>query len=245
VVSYNASIFKIITQNTYQIQMIDINSEQLPGIRNSSVRLENKEWTKIYNKKYVSLYGDLTLVVDRISFGSTAFEIVVNLSMSEYLPKEVPTMPSPSGEGWINLGPDEISPFGSDALHISEGYTVDLGNNSRIQISLYFLLVVITFNFLKLIIMGGILIADRANYIVTIGDAAASFLEHPDSITKGRCTLNTDEMMASYEDMSRTADTSPLSLGIRGKYEAKAWQLRTRRYCSSIGFDKVWSSVLS
>jgi hypothetical protein len=225
--------------------MIDINSEQLPGIRNSSVRLENKEWTKIYNKKYVSLYGDLTLVVDRISFGSTAFEIVVNLSMSQYLPKEVPTMPSPSGEGWINLGPDEISPFGFDALHISEGYTVDLGNNSRIQISLYFLLVVITFNFLKLIIMSGILIADRANYIVTIGDAAASFLEHPDSITKGRCTLNTDEMMASYEDMSSTVNTSPLSLGIRDKYKAKPWQLRTRRYCSSIGFDKVWSSVLS
>jgi hypothetical protein len=230
--------------------MIDINSEQLPGIRNSSVRLENKDWTKIYNKEYVSLYGDLTLVVDRISFDNTAFNIstslaVVNLSMSEYLPKEFPTMPSPSGEGWMNLRRDENSTFGPDALHISEGYTVDLGNNSRIQISLYFLLVVITFNFLKLIIMSGILIADRANYIVTIGDAAASFLEQPDSITEGRCTLNTDEMMASYGGMSRTADTSPLGLRTRGKYEAKAWQLRTRRYCSSIGLDKVWSSVLS
>jgi hypothetical protein len=200
-------------------------------------------------------------VIDRIAFNQSVISRSgspghLNSSISDYIPDVLTSAPSVSHEGWVQY--DELLshrlstspepgplPMIPDSVHVSEGYAVDLGNNSRVQISLYFLIVVICFNFLKLAIMSGILIADRANYIVTVGDAAASFLERPDPMTEGKCTLQKEEIMASYKSTETTASTNHSGPKTHAKNNAKTWQRETRRYCSSIGLEKVWSAILS
>jgi hypothetical protein len=252
--SYNAAIFKITVNNEYSITLMASNSVAYKEISNktTSVRLENTQWKEMYGKEYVSKYGDLYLGIDSIAWDSL---IYWTSGMNEYLPSNVTggtkggSWQTPTAEGWASSGwlrfidrPKSVAP---KQVHFSEGYTIDTGRYSRIQINLYFMVVVLVFNFFKVAVMLGTLMRHRSDYIVTLGDAAASFLEHPEELTEGKCTLETDNLFASYGHPDQV-DGSAVTKDERSKQSMRnTWRPRSRRYCSSIGFDKAWSAILS
>jgi hypothetical protein len=81
--------------------------------------------------------------------------------------------------------------------------------------------------------MIGVLTMDTSEYVVTLGDAASSYLQHPEDMTKGRSTLELDQILLSFDEQY-AAD-----------HEKFIWQPRRRRYCSSIGYDKAWSAIIA
>lgn len=236
--SYNAAIFKIITMSQYEVALVDNTSDLLNGTHglrdhwNDSIRLDNARCKTIHTEPEVSRYGDLYLVIDQISYGlnttreQSLFDIFpVKITSGSFVQLEKPT-----GEGWVDSsewlqpGQQFNSSHGRN-VHIVEGWTTDSGRNSRIQISLYFMIIVICFNLFKAAITVGVLTRDASEYVVTLGDAAASYLQCPEDLTRGRSTLELDQMLLSFEERYATD---------RGGY---AWQPRRRRYCSSIGYD--------
>jgi hypothetical protein len=142
----------------YQTVLIDSKSDLLngtSGLRNhfiDSVRLDNARWKTIYTDTEVSRYGDLYLVIDQIAFEADAARS--NFSLHDFLPKNISTdsfirLEKPTGEEWANLSkwmPTE-APLNRMAktLRFAEGWTTDGGRNSRVQISLYFMIVVLCF----------------------------------------------------------------------------------------------------
>ena len=101
---------------------------------------------------------------------------------------------------------------------VVRGYGTNLPSKSRIQISLSFLLVVIVCNAIKLGIMIWALYMEKSDFIVTIGDAVASFLEHRDHMTEKYCVFNKDAITA--EVAHRGAKNEASFSGSYGKLES-------------------------
>jgi hypothetical protein len=252
--SYNASVFKIITKATYQVTIMEASSADFQKIRNdnTSVRLQNAQWKNIYSDDYVSKYGDLYLGIDQLAFNASMGPIGGSFSIADYLPRDVPSTSfksytRPSSEGWVPFewlfnSRNTTQPL---TVHITEGFTTDLGRNSRIQVNLWFMVIVISFNIFKLAIMLSTLIMDRSDYLVTLGDATASFLEDPEPLTDGKCTLETEELFSSYNGLSTVNNSDTSGAESIGTHPQGIWQPRPRRYCSSIGFDKAWSATIA
>ncbi|KAH5546448.1 hypothetical protein HBI25_216480 [Parastagonospora nodorum] len=60
---------------------------------------------------------------------------------------------------------------------------------SRIKLSFEFLIAVIAFNVLKVVVMLWVLLTDRSEYLVTLGDAVV-FLQRPNAHTAAKCILD-------------------------------------------------------
>jgi hypothetical protein len=254
--SYNAAIFKIIAKSAYSTILMDSTSPEYNFIKNSrtAIRLENSQWKEIYGDGYVSRYGDLYLGVDGVAYHLATSSSSRIPSMAEFLPSNITggnsgTWSAPTAEGWAS---STWLPIGREAnlsrphqIHFSEGFTGDTGLTSRIQINLYFMVVVLVFNFFKVGVMLGTLIIDRSDYVVTLGDAVASFLERPEDLTEGKCTLETDNLFASYGSPEQMDEMTVIKGGISEQGMSGTWRPRPRRYCSSIGFDKAWSATIS
>jgi hypothetical protein len=74
--------------------------------------------------------------------------------------------------------------------HVSHVFAQRLDTASRIQLSLTFLVIVIICNSMKLFTMLWVVFMEQKDYIVTLGDGAASFLERPDPTTERMCILS-------------------------------------------------------
>jgi hypothetical protein len=81
------------------------------------------------------------------------------------------------------------------SVHVAHAFSTIVRPQSRIQVSLDFMIVVIVFNVLKLAVMVWVLATDEHDYIVTLGDATASYLRRPDPTTKEQCMLNRKEIL--------------------------------------------------
>lgn len=151
--------------------------------------MEGRSWKSVYAGKFVSGYSDVYLVVDQVMVNTTR---AAPLSIDGYLPWKTAQNISTLLKG--SIMPDWI-PYSAgngsngttnppDAMHVVSAFARQTDTPSRIQISLPYMMVVIAFNLLKLCIMASVLIGIRSKHIVTLGDAIASFLEYPDSITR-------------------------------------------------------------
>jgi hypothetical protein len=74
--------------------------------------------------------------------------------------------------------------------HVPHVFAQRLDTASRIQLSLTFLVIVIICNSMKLLTMLWVVFMEQKDYIVTLGDGAASFLERPDPTTERMCMLS-------------------------------------------------------
>jgi hypothetical protein len=74
--------------------------------------------------------------------------------------------------------------------HVPHVFAQKLDTASRIQLSLTFLVIVIVCNSMKLLTMLWVVFMEQKDYIVTLGDGAASFLERPDPTTERMCILS-------------------------------------------------------
>lgn len=78
-------------------------------------------------------------------------------------------------------------------LRVTYGLAKPVRSSSEVQVSLAFLVVVITCDLFKLIAMLWTLRRSLSFQILTLGDALSSFLETPDNSTVSVCTLNIEE----------------------------------------------------
>lgn len=252
--SYNASVFKIIQKYAYTVTFMQAESTAYRDIKRNStyIKLQASEWRDIYNNEYVSKYGNLYLGIDAVAFDPFVNHTGRIFSMFDYLPRTVmghdfAQFEAVSNEGWapfywIAVEGEASSPI---VIHINEGITTTSGRAIRIQVNLFFMIVVIFFNIFKLIIMISALVMNRSDPLVTLGDAASSYLERPEPLTEGRCTLGTQELFSSYKDSRNIEDLGQSGVGDNPHNRTDAWRPRLRRYCSSVGFDKAWSAVVS
>lgn len=227
--SYNAAIFKVVTSNEYNVQFIDVTSPAYRQMANKTDffdgdklisrdywNLTNSAWNDIYNRRYMSMNGDIYLAIDRVAFdtrdalsGSASDFVSLNATSTAKLLKDL----TAESSVWLRHeyrlpGSTKTIPI---SVHVAHAFSEKKkGPPSRVQISLYFMLVVVTCNVLKLLVMAYILFVNRAShegpsYIVTLGDAAASFLKYPDSNTQGKSTFGKEEMLISmgYEPVRK------------------------------------------
>jgi hypothetical protein len=202
-------VFKIVTSNSFNIFTIDVQSVEWKRINNLDLKtfsatfsnLSNSDWPDAYSQKYMSIYGDLYLAIDRVAIDTN--QNITNVDMSHFIAlnktggqADLKKLTTESFE-WIryNYTTTNRNTTTPISLHVAHSFSKKkAGEPSRVQISLYFMVVVVVFNLLKLLIMTSVLLTDQSAYLVTLGDAAASFLERPDPATIGKCVLGKEEM---------------------------------------------------
>ena len=253
--SYNASIFKVVTSSEYRIFTVDVASDQWNRINSTTdvgkltngsySNLSGGKWTTVYDNEYISVHGDLYLAIDQVAFDTTQAAInpeAINIT-STYLDYNVTgdqrTLRDLTSESasWIRFRsqPDPTIQWMSISAHVVQAAGEKRKSPpSRVQVSLYFLIIVAVFNLLKLSVMAYVLITDRSAYLVTLGDAAASFLEHPDPHTTGICAFGREELLItlghpSKRPFSTPEEKSDLDLRVKG-----TWLSRSQSYFAPV-----------
>lgn len=259
--SYNAAVFQIATYNNYNVLCVDLTSEYYIQLMNNTDgkdsraithrQLANNAWQQIYGTQYVSEHGDLYLILDKFAFNSS--QKSTNLSISDYYPMSMPggqenlqNINKVGEGGWINY--DALATLSNSTAydyptwpplaHVTHGIAKIVTPESRLQISLTFMLVVIFFNSLKLAVMGWILFTDKSAYIVTLGDAAASFLERPDPTTRHQCTLGKEEMLFTRDRMPCVAPGNSEELDTLSLPSQGMWRPGRRECFLVLGRDR-------
>ena len=109
---------------------------------------------------------------------------------------------------WILLSNhNDAYPHGV-SLHVKEAASKKETSHSTVQVSLYFLIVVASFNAVKFVVLLFVLLTDRSAYLVTLGDAASSFMERQDPHTVGKCLLGREELLTSIGRVPHSLDYS-------------------------------------
>jgi hypothetical protein len=96
--------------------------------------------------------------------------------------------------GWLGPPLDGESRAPVTAFHVTYARAKVNRYGNRVQIATLFLTIVIFSNIVKIV---GIYFAIRmrsSGHLITAGDAIASFLERPESSTKGKCTLTRPQL---------------------------------------------------
>ncbi|KAF2741451.1 hypothetical protein EJ04DRAFT_480852 [Polyplosphaeria fusca] len=209
---YNSAASYIVSTDSPTARFFDPASSewQALGTNNAYQKMSNAEWHHEYDgsSAYSGLYGELCLAVDGFAssitdnlsgFPATTVDFPVNASWP--LESRDPVfrllyLNDYRGTDWIYVDL-ELRDFISDYkfAHIVHGYAHISPKPTRIQINLPFLIIVIVCNAVKLVIMLGVLLFEQTEFLVTLGDAVASFLHLPDPKTKGLCMLQKDAIM--------------------------------------------------
>jgi hypothetical protein len=221
--------------------------------KNKMVSLKATDWKSIYVDTSVSKYGNLVLGIDGFAWDTSSMPSNATFDIYSFFPraisgKEFPWLAKVSGEGWVPLWWQLVADINvtlPSMMHVHEGMTTNVGRGSRIQVNIYFMAVVLLFNLLKLVIMTSALVIGRSDPLVTLGDAAASFLEYPEPLTEGKCTLETQKLFTSYEDPAKMDASRDPQANDDDSFLSGEWKPRLRKYCSSIGYDKAWSATIS
>lgn len=176
--SYNASIFQVLSDNEYRVNIIGYNSSEWRSLENATTRNNKTQISKLsvenikstYDRDLVADFGDLTLSVLSINYQFSAMlhgnEGSQNKSItlpSFHMPSEVDDH---NVRQWIAQADrsgripatalradwqSKASMFGAImTLDLEGGYALRGRQKSRIQMSLPFLIVVIACNFIKI-----------------------------------------------------------------------------------------------
>jgi hypothetical protein len=125
--------------------------------------------------------------------------------------------------------------------HVSQAFAKRLDTASRIQLSFTFLVIVIVCNSVKLLTMLWVVFMERKEYIVTLGDGAASFLERPDPITERMCILSKQEITREVADTTiKTRHNDHLSQLV--KASGKRWTKQSTTYSNALNRDRELGS---
>jgi len=113
--------------------------------------------------------------------------------------------------------------------------------SSRIELSLSFMAIVIVCNMVKLFTMFWVAFMENLDYVVTVGDGAASFLAHPDSTTRGMCVSTIHEVIARVGDVADTKEDPDLFAIILRRC-GNFWARRRIQYSVALDRDQVYIS---
>jgi len=142
-------------------------------------------------------YTDLNIVFDGIGTDTNLTGLSDPITISIDTPWPTPLWTD--GDDSLSDRPS-INIIGTEWLMTSNGYNVHVMHafaqpaspRNAVQLSLYFMLIVIVSNVLKMAVMGLIVLktglVESSSHLVTCGDAVASFLACPDPNTRGLST---------------------------------------------------------
>ncbi|KAJ8113250.1 hypothetical protein OPT61_g4571 [Boeremia exigua] len=198
---YNAAVFQIATFNEYGISTMEPGTKEWYLLEDDAsmnrdhgngtyIKFNGSSWRDVYDTKYVAEHEHLIFVIDRFAFNlSTSWNHVnttqyfgLSLLQSDQELLRSLTVESADWIRYDRLYPSNVTGAPVSA-HIDHAFSRKRTANSRLQLSLIYISVVIACNVVKLTIMIWTLMIDRSAYIVTLGDGIASFLDRPDTIT--------------------------------------------------------------
>jgi hypothetical protein len=256
--SYNSAIFPVTTGQEYQINYVQYRSPTFDRLNSSAEywNLTNSDWQTVYDVPYVAEHGDLFLVYDGVQFDldyglQTAGPSNMSFQVPDCWLSETRNGSQAyiggyrNQNGWIpGSGTCHNNSLPLPSLfHVRYGFGKRIAASSRIEISMMFMIIVIACNAMKAIAMLLTVLDNRSDYLVTIGDAAASFLDKPDPITKGLCVLSKNDMLIKFgHEKSKTVldyEAEDLKIRLEGR-----WQVRQKRYISSLSRNRQFSGTL-
>jgi hypothetical protein len=231
--SYNAAIFQLTTHNEYHISFINADSDEFARLDDATKSVDqtlfqnfsSRAWKPVYSAKYISDFGDLYLGIHAFTFdnvqNSTIFNDTIVMSGGQSVIDNTTNVAWSRDGDWVDYlyltnSSDTNYPY---AAHVKKAIATNVESKSSLQLSRDFMLVVISFNLLKLGIMLWILLNDRSAYIVTLGDAVASFLVHQDPTTKHACLLNKDDFLYTTKHGSRVSENSKEGKSLKSRLE--------------------------
>jgi hypothetical protein len=137
------------------------------------------------------------------------------------------------GRSTSNTSTDTLPRF----AHITHAFAKNLDTASRISMSLTFLIIVIVCNSIKLLTMLWVVMVERKDYLVTLGDGAASFLERPDPTTERMCILSKPEITSEVADMTLTSKHDD-QLSRLMSHSKKRWSKQYSTYSNALNRDR-------
>ena len=282
-ISYNSSVFEVFAGQDFNVSVTSNVSEASSEI-SAWKKLNNEEWPRIYSTSWVPGYGDIALVVDKVSF-----EVLVHQNWTYSL--EAPSHHSCGwSSAWIHDGKFdltlsytpksrnlELAPAQSSRLFMSvddlrdnfteapalnwpQPYLIEAGNATksvwelcpddgwlhwesafhvqharakvhhlanRVQVAIPFLAIVIASNIAKVIGIYFTIKLYTVDRVISVGDAVASFLEHPEPATKDKCTLKKSQLCVPDD-----------------KSGARPWKASSKQMVLVLGGTRVWSATI-
>lgn len=117
------------------------------------------------------------------------------------MPQTISTQGNKTTMNTWTFCPDSGWQLPGSGFHIKHAQSKPVSSGSRVQVAVWFLVIVILCNISKVV---GISMAIRTcstAHIVTVGDAVASFLETPEELTEGKCMAKTPkDVLASIAE---------------------------------------------
>ncbi|KAF2496744.1 hypothetical protein BU16DRAFT_537894 [Lophium mytilinum] len=247
---YNSAIFNVIRVNpNTDVCFVQYNSTLYRSLNSSSSwNLTNDEWPTIYNG-IVAEHGDLYLIADRIwvellisdiqpSLTNLSSNIPI-LSSEEDLDSNLKFRfdlldPSINKEGLVGVSTWDGKDRLTTNVHVRHAFADKLPGTSSVQMSLYFLIVVIVCNIMKLTAMVLAYRSFSADYVVTLGDAVSSYLERPDPVTVGLCALDCEDLVRKFQPEKKMRKIQEYELEGIQERQGGVWQSRHRHYISAL-----------
>lgn len=121
-----------------------------------------------------------------------SFPVVITNDSVQRFPEGARLCP---GSSWLQGYP----------LQIHHAFAEPVEFNTRVQIALPFIIIVIVANALKSAAIFATIKTCSSDQIITIGDAVSSFLEHPEPSSSGKCTLSKNKFL----QLKRNKQTKP------------------------------------
>ncbi|KAG9849625.1 hypothetical protein KCU98_g4806, partial [Aureobasidium melanogenum] len=224
---YNAAVFKYTVAYEYDATFVNYMSGDYLRLNTSREvsNLTNAQWMKAFSSELVYDYTDLHIVFDAIGT-ATAAELTnpITISLNTSWPQRSSTYSTdPKTQEWLETSEG----YYVRAVHAFAHPAGGQGQNA-VQLSLHFMLIVIVANLVKAVVMGSVALkaglVDGSSYLVTCGDAVASFLARPDPNTKGLSTAS-KSIMLGIADRDRSNDDRPQTIsGGNPVVEGYAWK---------------------
>jgi hypothetical protein len=168
-----------------------------------------------------------------------------NIDFNMFWRRGAPLNLSTTDSGWITWskppGDQVAEPSGANpiALHIRSAYSKILTDESQLELSLSFMLVVIICNITKLIIMYLVLRNRKMDFLITLGDAISSFLQQPELLTHGYCSLSYQNLLIRLGLRSPPSkDKAKLEKYQNSREVRGVWVGGRKGYISALGYKR-------
>ncbi|KAF7955727.1 hypothetical protein EAE96_004651 [Botrytis aclada] len=219
---YNSAVFLDLAAQQYSASITN-RTGVLTLMNNDSrvnyTKLDYKECERIYNHEYVVGNGDLYLITPDI-FYMVEFEQDGSVSYNHTLDSTywenrtsfgLATFSLGNGTSWksmyvstsVSIDDSTVMAHGPFFGPIQTCYSETRLQHCKVKFSVLLVAIVIVCNIIKAVCMSLAIRRIKELPLVTLGDAIASFLRHPDSTTKGLC-------LVSKEDIQDHIWTKPL-----------------------------------
>ena len=179
------SIFGTSEYSSQDFVPLSYQLENLRHMQSSLQRLDNVACKKAYSAGFISSRADVLLVSSKKNDTNSLLGFDPLLS-----PGFSPNNPGHRG-GWTSAREPAQKMSGNAwtayGLEIDYCLSQLVNEQCRLQYSVAILIIVIICNFVKMICMCLIALQQPSEPLVTLGDAIASFLDKPDSTTRGQC----------------------------------------------------------